>query len=317
MQSYQDIPDTTTLTASRSLLLNNILTALSQSSGTAFPTTNLVLGMPCYRSDLNKSYILTNLTGPVWTLEQDYARTAAYLDDNIASATKLQTARTISLSGDISGSASFDGTANAAITATLPNTGVTAGTYSAATITVNAKGQITSASASTLVSSFQGRTGAVTLASSDVTGALGYTPMNSSNTTFGSVTVSSTANYIYMQDTDWGTRHLHHNGGLMGHLDSSGNWNVYDDNAGNIWSKAYGWLHGYFFSTTTNCADGWSNCAGNTGNCKPYAGSSLTQTVYNCGNANQNILVLRDDGSAISLVRQYANFNCNCNCDCC
>lgn len=57
-------------------------------------------------------------------------------------ATKLANARTISLSGDISGSVSFDGTAAAAITATLPNlAGLSAGTYTK--LTVNAKGQVT------------------------------------------------------------------------------------------------------------------------------------------------------------------------------
>ena len=40
---------------------------------------------------------------------------------NAASATKLQTARTISLTGNVTGSASFDGTANASITATIAN----------------------------------------------------------------------------------------------------------------------------------------------------------------------------------------------------
>jgi hypothetical protein len=57
-------------------------------------------------------------------------------------ATKLATARTISLSGDISGSVSFDGTAAAAIVTTLPNLGgLSAGTYTK--LTVNTKGQVT------------------------------------------------------------------------------------------------------------------------------------------------------------------------------
>ena len=57
------------------------------------------------------------------------------------SATKLVTARAISLSGDASGSANFDGTAPANIQVTLANTGVTAGTYSV--LTVDAKGRAT------------------------------------------------------------------------------------------------------------------------------------------------------------------------------
>lgn len=45
------------------------------------------------------------------------------------SAVKLQTARTLTLSGDVTGSTSFDGSANKTITATLTNSGVKAGTY--------------------------------------------------------------------------------------------------------------------------------------------------------------------------------------------
>lgn len=73
------------------------------------------------------------------------------------SAAKLTTARTISLSGDATGSTSFDGSANKSIAVTLTNSGATAGTYgptAAATLafggsvnipqmTVDAKGRIT------------------------------------------------------------------------------------------------------------------------------------------------------------------------------
>lgn len=56
-------------------------------------------------------------------------------------ADKLSTPRNISLSGDVTGSASFDGSANAQIQTTLKNSGVTAGSYSA--VTVDAKGIVT------------------------------------------------------------------------------------------------------------------------------------------------------------------------------
>ena len=49
--------------------------------------------------------------------------------------------RWISVAGDVTGSASFDGSANAQIQTTLKNSGVTAGTYSA--VTVDAKGIVT------------------------------------------------------------------------------------------------------------------------------------------------------------------------------
>jgi hypothetical protein len=71
MQLYQDVPDTTTLTASRLLLLDNILTSMSCSSGTVFPTTSLQIGMPCFRTDLKKLYQLVDLT-PTWLLIGDF-----------------------------------------------------------------------------------------------------------------------------------------------------------------------------------------------------------------------------------------------------
>lgn len=64
------------------------------------------------------------------------------IDTNAKTATKLQTARTIALSDDITGSATFDGSANTTISATIKNSGVTVGTYSK--VTVNAKGLVTS-----------------------------------------------------------------------------------------------------------------------------------------------------------------------------
>lgn len=71
---------------------------------------------------------------------------------NAATATKLQTSRTISLVGDATGSASFDGSANATITTTLSNSGVTAGTYKS--VTVDGKGRVTAGSNPTTLAGF-------------------------------------------------------------------------------------------------------------------------------------------------------------------
>ena len=97
------------------------------------------------------------------------------IDGNAGTATKLATARTLGLSGDVTGTVSFDGSANATIAATLANSGVTAGTYGSASqvgqVTVDAKGRVTAASNVAItfpVTSVAGRTGAITLSTTDV-----------------------------------------------------------------------------------------------------------------------------------------------------
>lgn len=97
------------------------------------------------------------------------------ISGNAATATKLATARDLSLSGDATGTASFDGSANASITVTLANSGVSAGTYGSATdvaqVTVDAKGRVTAASSVAItfpVSSVNTKTGTVTLSTSDI-----------------------------------------------------------------------------------------------------------------------------------------------------
>lgn len=103
----------------------------------------------------------------------------ASLAGNATTATALQTGRTISISGDLTyTSPSFDGSSNVTAAGTLANSGVTAGTYGSTTnvaaITVDAKGRVTSASNTAIafpVTSVASKTGAVTLASADITDA--------------------------------------------------------------------------------------------------------------------------------------------------
>ena len=73
-------------------------------------------------------------------------------DGNAATATKLVTSRTLAASGDATGSASFDGSANATIALTLANSGATAGTYKS--VTVDAKGRVTGGSNPTTLAGY-------------------------------------------------------------------------------------------------------------------------------------------------------------------
>ena len=116
------------------------------------------------RTDLSKTFILmgqdpTSLTD--WhELESPTAAVSSVngmvgdvvvssITGNAGTASALQTARTISLIGDTSGSTSFDGSSDVAIATTLADSGVVAGTYenSATEITplvIDAKGRVTS-----------------------------------------------------------------------------------------------------------------------------------------------------------------------------
>ncbi|MBF7687738.1 phage tail-collar fiber domain-containing protein [Acinetobacter rathckeae] len=74
--------------------------------------------------------------------------TLAFTTDNVSSATKLQNARSINITGDATASASFDGTSNAQLNLSLANSGVTSGNYGTnlkvPRFAVNTKGLITS-----------------------------------------------------------------------------------------------------------------------------------------------------------------------------
>lgn len=98
------------------------------------------------------------------------------LTGNASTATTLSTPRTISLDGSMTGSASFDGSVDTTITAWLVNQpSLSAGTYG--NLTISAKGLVTAARA---------------LSSTDVTTALGYTPISVAG---GTLTGALTHNY--------------------------------------------------------------------------------------------------------------------------
>jgi len=94
-------------------------------------------------------------------------RRLAYVDENVASASKLQNTRTVSFSGAATGSFSYDGSGNSSCVLTLANSGVEAGTYASTieipSITVNQKGQVTGISKQPIRSASVTQTGVVQL----------------------------------------------------------------------------------------------------------------------------------------------------------
>lgn len=343
-QAYNDVPATDTLAASRGKLLDRDDALKSNFSGTAFPTTGLLVGMTCFRTDLNKLYMLKDTT-PTWLEIANVAGSAnlavnsdmvdgyhadpgtagntvpvrnaggqvpGNITGNAATASALANARTLSVSGDATGSASFDGSANAGIAVTLANTPVTPGTYNAANITVDSKGRITGASGNpSIVASFNGRAGAVSLTSGDVTGALGYTPTNRAGDTMtGNLWVQNArlrvwegngaSSFIEMLDDESpnGIKYIHANGNLIGFVGGTGAWISYTRQDGWMGSSAYGWLHDYFFSAVSN------------------SGSNIGSTAVGVAVLVDAQLV--DSGGTVSLSRTWRTINCDCGsaCDC-
>lgn len=143
-------------------MANPILLKRTSTPGKIPLVGDLSLGELALNTYDGKMFIKKNVGGTESVIEIGTAATEA---------SKLSVARTIALSGDATGSTSFDGSANATIAATLASVN-TSGPGAYTKVTVNAKGLVTLGEQ---------------IASSDVTTALGYTPfstslMNSTNT---------------------------------------------------------------------------------------------------------------------------------------
>lgn len=104
---------------------------LKRGNNTGLAQLTLQAGEPAFVLDTGKLYI-GNGTDKVLVNP-----------DNSKTATKLEVARDINLTGDVTGTASFDGSTNANITTSLSDTGVGAGTYTK--VTVDTKGRVTQA----------------------------------------------------------------------------------------------------------------------------------------------------------------------------
>ena len=76
MQSYKEIMETWTIAASLLPINENFLTLLTQNAGGSFPIHNLKEGMPCYRTDEKKLYVLTDVDFEIWVLVIDLTKTA-------------------------------------------------------------------------------------------------------------------------------------------------------------------------------------------------------------------------------------------------
>jgi hypothetical protein len=303
MQNYTEIPSSTTLSDSLSQILNNDKTALSLSSGTSFPTVNLQLGMPCFRTDEQKLYILTVVSPASWKMVIDLSATVG----KVANADLLD--------GIDSTGFALSGHNHDTTYAALGHN------HNATYLGITAKAadadKLDGYDSTAFVRSVNGY-GPDANGNSSVPIDLSSRVAKSGDTMTGTLTaprlqIAGTANYLDMVDQDWGTRYLHHNQGLMGFLKSDGNWDMYMNNSGQMWTANYGWLHDYFFSTIANCFIG--NCPGNTGNCSPV-GNNATSVVSNCGSASFVRDELVDNGSQIAVRRTQYNFNCNCNCNC-
>lgn len=85
-------------------------------------------------------YGLWDATNAKWLLFSELDGINGSCNVNAVSATKLATIRSLSFSGDASGTMGFDGSADVSTNLTLSNTGVVAGTYKS--VTVDVKGRI-------------------------------------------------------------------------------------------------------------------------------------------------------------------------------
>ena len=74
MQKYKEINGNDYVKNSRTTINETMQSIQSMNSGTAFPTNNLFEGMKCYRTDLKKTYTLTDVANNTWVEDSHATR---------------------------------------------------------------------------------------------------------------------------------------------------------------------------------------------------------------------------------------------------
>lgn len=183
MQSFKEIQGQDSVKASRNTINDSMKTIMSNHSGTAFPTTNLQLGMKCYRSDAGKTYTLTNVANNTWVVDDHV--------DLAASANQLSTARTITLTGKVTGSVTFDGSKDVSLNVTK----VTADTCTGAATSASsvAWGNITNKPSTFTPATHNHDSSYPSLSGSRATGTWGISITGSSASCTGNAKTATTA----------------------------------------------------------------------------------------------------------------------------
>jgi len=159
-----DVSISTTLGAQSFIQSSGLSTSWGATSGTSTGALNVIMG-----TSSSATWLLSGTSGGVFrsgiqSLDSNgtlrlYSNSnyieinGNQITGNISTASALATGRTIGMTGDVTWtSAAFNGLANVTGTATLANSGVTAGTYKS--VTVDAKGRVTAGTNPTTLSGY-------------------------------------------------------------------------------------------------------------------------------------------------------------------